>query len=150
DSKISKFEQCKKDWEAAGAASGNKLGGFAARMAIRAKCGSSDADGFRKDRQKIMDGPESAAAAAGGFRLDAYRELRDRLRMYAGGDESGFTKSGLDILKARQKQLASLFGVSMTVAQAGSAGGRGIRGPAVWNTDYAWIWISQLFAVQYL
>jgi len=150
DSKISKFEQCKKDWEAAGAASGNKLGGFAARMAIRAKCGSSDADGFRKDRQKIMDGPESAAAAVGGFKLDQYRDLRDRLRLYAGGDESGFTKTGLDILKSRQKQLASLFGVTMTVAQAGSASGRGVRGPAVWNTDYAWLWISQLFAVQYL
>ena len=151
DGKISKFEQCKKDWETAGAASGSKLGGFAARMAIRAKCGTSDADGFRKDRQKIMDGPESAAASAGGFKLDEYRNLRDRLRAYAGGDESGFTKGGLDILKSRQKQLASLFGLSMTVAQSGSSGsGRGMHGPAVWNTDYAWLWISQLFAVQYL
>lgn len=151
DSKITKFEQCKKDWEAAGAASGSKLGGFAARMAIRAKCGTSDADGFRKDRQKIMDGPENAAAAAGRFKLDEYRTLRDRLRAYASGDESGFTKSGLDILKSRQKQLASLFGVSMTLAQSGGAsGGRGLHGPAVWNTDYAWLWISQLFAVQYL
>lgn len=150
DSKISKFEQCKKDWEAAGSASGSKLGGFAARMAIRAKCGTSDADGFRKDRQRIMDGPESAAAAAGGFKLDQYRDLRDRLRLYASGDESGFTKAGIDILKSRQKQVASVFGVSMTVAQAGSAGGRGMRGPAVWNTDYAWLFISQLFAVQYL
>ena len=149
DEKISKFEQCKKDWEAAGAASGSKLGGFAARMAIRAKCGSSDADGFRKDRQKIMDGPENAAASAGGFTLGDYRNLRGRLLAFASGcGEDGFSKAGLDILKSRQKQLASLFGVSMTVAQSG--GGRGMRGPAVWNTDYAWLWISQLFAVQYL
>jgi hypothetical protein len=118
-------------------------------MAIRAKCGTSDADGFRKDRQKIMDGPEGAAAAAGRFKLDEYRSLRDRLRSYAGGDESGFTTAGLDVLKARRSQLASLFGVSMTVAQSGSSG-RGMRGPAVWNSDYAWLWISQLFAVQYL
>jgi hypothetical protein len=148
DGKISKFEQCKKDWEAAGAASGSKLGGFAARMAIRAKCGSSDADGYRKDRQRIMDGPENAAASAGGFKIGDYRDLRDRLRAYAGGDESGFSKAGLDILKSRQRQLASLFGIEMTVAQSGA--GRGMRGPAVWNTDYAWLWISQLFAVQYL
>jgi hypothetical protein len=149
DQKINKFEQCKKDWEAAGAASGSKLGGFAARMAIRAKCGSSDADGFRKDRQKIMDGPENAAATAGGFKLGDYRDLRGRLLAFASGcGEDGFSKAGLDLLKSRQKQLASLFGVSMTVAQSGS--GRGMRGPAVWNTDYAWLWISQLFAVQYL
>ena len=149
DSKISKFEQCKKDWEAAGAASGSKLGGFAARMAIRAKCGTSDADGFRKDRQRLMDGPESAAASAGRFKLDEYRALRDRLRGYASGDESGFTTASLDVLKSKRQQLAGLFGVSMAVAQAG-ASGRGMRGPSVWTTDYAWLWISQLFAVQYL
>lgn len=148
DSKISKFEQCKKDWEAAGAASGSKLGGFAARMAIRAKCGTSDADGFRKDRQKIMDGPENAAAAAGSFKLDQYRDLRDRFRAYASGDESFFSKASLDLLKPRQKQLASLFGVNMAVAQAGM--GRGMHGPAVWTADFTWAWIYQFFAIQYL
>src|SRR5262245_19267896 len=117
-------------------------------MAIRAKCGTSDADGFRKDRQKIMDGPENAAASAGSFKLDQYRDLRDRFRAYAGGDETFFSKASLDLLKPRQKQLASLFGVSVAVAQAG--GGRGMHGPAVWTTDYAWIWISQLFTIQYL
>ena len=149
DAKINKFEQCKRDWEAAGAASGSRVGGLAARMAIRAKCGSSDADGYRKERQKIVDGPENAAAAAGGFKLPDYRNLKDKLQAFLGGDESGFSKAGIDLLKSRQKQLASAFGVTMTVAQSGNTG-RGMRGPAVWNTDYAWIWISQLFAVQYL
>ena len=50
DGKINKFEQCKRDFEAAGAASGSRMGGLAARIAIKAKCGSSDSDGFRKDR----------------------------------------------------------------------------------------------------
>jgi hypothetical protein len=148
DAKINKFEQCKRDFEAAGAASGSRMGGLAARIAIKAKCGSSDADGFRKERQRIMDGPENAAAAAGGFKLADYRNLKDKLQSYLGGDESGFSKAGLDLLKSRQKQLASAFGVTLNVAQSG--GGRGMRGPAVWNTDYAWIWISQMFAVQYL
>src|SRR5689334_10792836 len=31
DAKIAKFEQCKRDWEAAASASGSKLGGLAAR-----------------------------------------------------------------------------------------------------------------------
>ena len=29
-------------------------------------------------------------------------------------------------------------------------GGRGMNGPNVWSTDYAWIWISQMFTIQYL
>lgn len=152
DDRIAKFEQCKKDWEAAGQASGSKLGGFAARMAIRAKCGASDADGFRKERQKIADGPEATAANAGGFKLADYRALRDRLKAYALGCDPGFSESTISLLKARKTQLASAFGVTTSVAQAGSSsmGGRGMRGPAVWNTDYAWVWIAQLFTIQYL
>jgi hypothetical protein len=149
DARINKFEQCKKDWEAAGAASGSRVGGLAARMAIRAKCGSSDSDGMRKDRQKIMDGPENAAAAAGGFKLGDYRNLKEKLQFYVNGDESWFSKSGLDLLKSKKNQLASAFGVSVAVAQSGAAG-RGMRGAGVWTTDYAWLWISQLFTVQYL
>jgi hypothetical protein len=150
DTKIKKFQECKRNWEAAGEASGNKLGGFAAKMAIRAKCGASDDDGYQKERRKMMEGPENAAATAGGFKLGDYRNLRDKLQAYLGGDQSGFTKSALDLLKSREKQLASAFGVTMTVASGGSVGGRGMRGPTVWNTDYAWMWISQLFTIQYL
>ncbi|MEX2152303.1 MAG: hypothetical protein WD825_03140 [Gemmatimonadaceae bacterium] len=156
DSKINKFESCKRDWEAAGSASGSRLGGFAARMAIKAKCGASDADGYRKERNKIMEGPENAGAAAGGFKLADYRTLTDKLEAYVGGDESGFSKSGLDILKSRQKQLATAFGVPAILAELagagrsmGGGGGRG-RGPDVWSPDYAWIWISQMFTMQYL
>jgi hypothetical protein len=144
--KIKKFQQCKAAWEAAGEATGKKLGGIAARIAIKAKCGVSDDAAFVKERQKIMDGPENAAATAGGFKLADYRNLRDKLQAYVGGDHSGFTKAGLDLLKSREKQLASAFGVSMTVA---GAGGAGMRGPAVWGADYAWIYIAQLFAIQY-
>jgi hypothetical protein len=152
DSKISKFEQCKKDWEAAGAASGSRLGGFAARMAIRAKCGSSDSDGFRKDRQKLMDGPENAGAAAGKFKLDEYRNLKDKLLGYVNGDENWFTKPGLDVLKGYRSRLATDFGVTLASAtQAGGmAGGRGAHGPSVWSQDYAWVWIAQMFTIQYL
>lgn len=150
DGKISKFQQCKRDWEAAGAATGSRVGGLAARMAIRAKCGVSDDEGWRKDRNKIMEGPENAAASAGGFKVADYRTLRDRLQAYLGGDASGFSKASLDLLKSREKQLAAAFGVTMNVAGAGGPGGMGMRGPNVWTADYTWIWISQLFAVQYL
>lgn len=151
DAKISKFQQCKRDWEAAAAASGSRLGGIAARIAIKAKCGASDDAGYIKDRQKIMDGPENAAATAGGFKLAEYRSLRDRLQAYVGGDRGGFSQAGLDLLKTRDKQLAAAFGMSATVASGpGVSAGAGMRGaPAVWGADYAWIYISQLFAIQY-
>ena len=147
DAKITKFQQCKRDWEMAGEATGRKLGGIAARIAIKAKCGASDDGGYQKDRNKIMEGPENAAAAAGGFKLADYRNLRDKLQAYLGGDHSGFTKAGLDLLKSREKQLASAFGVSLDVA---GSSGRGMRGPAVWGADYAWVYIAQLFTIQYL
>jgi hypothetical protein len=151
DSKINKYEQCKKDFEAAGQASGSNLGGFAARMAIRAKCGS-DPDGLRKDKLKLLNGPENAGATAGKFKLDEYRNLKDKLLGYVNGDESWFTKPGLDVLKGYRSRLASDFGVTLA-SQAGAGmagGGRGAHGPSVWTTDYAWIWISQMFTIQYL
>ena len=147
DAKIKKFQQCKRDWEMAGDASGSRLGGLAARMAIKMKCGASDDGGYIKDRNKIMEGPENAGATAGGFKLAEYRNLRDRIRGYLDGDRAGFSKGGLDLLKSREKDLASAFDVSLTVAGGGGAGMRGA--PAVWGADYAWIYIASLFAIQY-
>lgn len=147
EERIRKYDQCRRDFEAAGSASGSRLGGLAARVAIRAKCGEADADALRKQRQKILDGPETAAATAGGFQLPEYRRLRDRIRGWLDGDASGFTTGGLAVLRARESQLRGSFGIT---AVAAGSGGRGMRAPSVWGPDFAWIWISQLFAVQYL
>ncbi len=149
DARIAKFEQCKRDFETAGNVAGGRLAQIAARAAIKAKCGANDSEAMRKERQRILDAPENAAATSGGFKLAEYRTLKDRLRGYVMGDRSGFTKAGLEVLKSRQGQVAGSFGMS-AVVDGDALGGRGMRGPAVWNTDYAWIWISQLFAVQYL
>jgi len=148
DAKIQKFQQCKRDWEMAASASGSAVGGLAARFAIKMKCGASDDGGYVKDRQKIMDGPENAAATAGGFKLAEYRNLRDHIRGWLEGDRAGFTKPGLDLLQSRQSDLAAAFGVNAVAANG--PGGAGMRGgPAVWTPDYAWAYISALFAIQY-
>lgn len=148
DARIRKYEECRRDFEAAGSATGSRLGGLAARLAIKAKCGDTDADALRRQRQSILNGPETAAATAGGFQLAEYRRLRDRLRGWLEGDASGFTAAGLAVLEAREPQLRGSFGLAAVAA--GNGGGRGMRAPAVWGTDFAWVWISQLFAVQYL
>jgi len=150
DAKINKFEECKRNYEAAGSA-GGRMGGLAARMAIKAKCGASNSDDMRKERQKILDGPESAAADAGKFKLADYRNMKEKIGNWLGGDESGFSKPGLDLLKGKRSAIASVMGVSADVAQASSGmGGRGMRGPNMYAGDNAWIWISQLFTIQYL
>ncbi len=153
EAKIAKFEQCKRDYETVASVGGGRLAQIAARAAIKAKCGATDSEGMRKERQRIMDGPETAAATAGGFKLPEYRTLRDRLHGYMAGDRSGFTKAGLDLLKSREGQLSAAFGIPVASAEGmGGAGmrGAGMRGAGVWNTDYTWIFVSQMFAVQYL
>ena len=158
DANLKKYLECKRDFEAGGAAVGGRFGRLAARGGIKAKCGSTDDGAYQKQRQSIMAGPENTAATSASFSLDEYRLLSSRLQAYAGGDQSGFSPAGLELLKARNKQVASAFGMSMGGAElAGASAGRSMgggtgrgRGPDTWNTDYAWIWISQLFAVQYL
>ena len=160
DARAKKYSDCKRDFEAGGSVIGGGLGRLAARGGIKAKCGNTDESGFQKERQKIAEGPENTAATSNGFKLDEYRTLTSRLEAYYGGDESGFSKPGLDLLKSRRKQLGMALGVPAALAELagavegagramGGRGGRG-RGPDVWNTDYAWLWISQLFTVQYL
>ena len=157
DAKIKKFRECKADFDAAGAATGSRLGGFAAKLAMRRKCGATSDDDMLKDRQKLLDGPADAAAKESGMNLADYRSLKDRITGWLQGDRGGFSKGGLDLLSARQSELSASLGVS--VAQAGSAsgvsagvaggGGRMVNMPSVWSTDYAWTYIGALFAMQY-
>src|SRR5438128_9226367 len=50
DQKIAAFRKCYKDMADAARAAGKNLGGIAGKIAVRAKCGASDADGMMKDR----------------------------------------------------------------------------------------------------
>jgi hypothetical protein len=157
DARAKRYADCKRNFEAGGSAVGGRFGGLAARGGIRAKCGNTDESGFQKERQQIASGPENTAATAGRFSLDEYRLLGVRMESWMGGDESGFTKAGLDLLKSRRKDVGVALGMPAAVAElAGAAASRSMggagrgRGPDVWNTDYAWMWISQLFAIQYL
>jgi hypothetical protein len=149
DDKIQKFRECKKNWEIATGNTDGKLG-MAARLAMRAKCGASDEDGFQKDRQKLAQGPLDAGAKAGGFKTSEYQNLKDRITSYFGGDRSGFSKAGLDLLDSREADLSKALGLTMVhVRTAGSASGGMAHMPGMWTTDYAWAYLGQLFALQY-
>ncbi len=150
DTKISKFRDCRIAYEIAGAVSGSRLGGLAASIAMRAKCGATSEDGYVRDRQRIIDGPEKAAMTAGGFaKVDDYRNLKYALIGYLHGGRSGFTKPGLDLLATRESELSTRMGIPLYSFNAPPAVA-GIAIPGVWTMDYAWIYIGQLFAVQYM
>jgi len=163
EAKIAKYERCARDFEAGGGIVAGRLGQIAARAAIKTKCGP-DAESLRKERQRIVDGPENAAAQAGGFQLPEYRNLRDRLRGYLAGDRTGFTPATLELLKRREGDLAKAMAgpsgvyvangdkIAGAIERAANriAGSAGMAmAGANWTGDYAWTWISQLFTMQF-
>ena len=79
--------------------------------------------GNSTDCRRSAEGPENAGATAGGFKIADYRNLKEKLQAYMGGDRDGFTKPGLDLLKSREKQLASALGMSVNVAKRLARGG---------------------------
>ena len=55
ETKLASFRRCLRDLQEVTRAAGKDLGGIAGRLAIRAKCGASNEDGFLKDRAKLLD-----------------------------------------------------------------------------------------------
>lgn len=160
DEKIRKFEECKTAFEIAGEATGSRLGGLAAKAAIRAKCGATSDEGFRKDRAKLLQEPEKVALKAGGFKAAEYGQVRERVTFYLNGMRSGFKPAELDALAARASDLSGALRVAISsavdgggavaVSSRGGRGGRGVRGPDLWTQDYAWEYIGDLFAMTYV
>ncbi len=150
DARVKKFRDCQTAFLAAANATSSATLGFAARAAMKIKCGATSEDDFTKERQKIMEGPETVAQKAGGFaKLDDYRNLKDKITGYLRGDRNGFTKSGLELLASRESALSSKLGIAAS-QPAGVSTGVGMAMPGVWSMDYAWVYVGQLFAMQYM
>jgi hypothetical protein len=151
DEKLKAFRECQKNFMGT-QGSGGKLG-MAAKIALRAKCGATDEDGIVKERNKITEGPTNAGAKAAGMKVGDYTALKDKLTAYAQGDRMGFSQQGLDLLKTREADLSKALGMPITsISQSGGASGGGMHGGHMsgpWTTDYAWIYFTQLFTLQY-
>lgn len=151
DEKLKTFRECQKNFMGT-QGSGGKLG-MAAKIALRAKCGASDEDGFVKDRAKLTEGPANAGAKAAGMKTGDFVSLKEKVVAYMQGDRMGFSQQGLDLLKARESQLSKTLGmpvVNVSQMGGGSPGAmRGGRMSGPWTTDYAWMYFTQLFALQY-
>jgi hypothetical protein len=151
DEKLKAFRECQKNFMGT-QGSGGKLG-MAAKIALRAKCGASDEDGIVKERNKITEGPANAGAKAASMKTNDFLSLKEKITAYMQGDRMGFSQQGLDLLKSRESDLSKALGMPVvqpvSLAGMGGGGSRGGRMSGPWSTDYAWVYIGQLFALQY-
>jgi hypothetical protein len=158
DQKIDEFRRCKADMDAAGSTAGSHLGGLAGRLLTKKKCGATSEDGWVKDKDKLMEDPQSAASKASGMKWNDYQGLKNRLVGFLSGDTS-FDKDELDVLNARKGDLGgALAGEYTAAAPSGpSMGGSGpatrglggMMGVGAWTAEIAWGYIEQMFAYEY-
>lgn len=157
DEKIRKFRECKLAFEAAGSASGSRLGGLAARAGIRARCGANNEAEIRREKKRLSDGVTTAAARAGNLTVPQFGRLKTRLeRIYAYGDRAGLKEPEMAAVDARRERFASIYGGGASadakaIADALAAlGGSATRAaPGQWNADVSWMYVSSLFGMMY-
>lgn len=157
DEKIRKFEECKTTMEAAGEISDSKSLGLAAKIAMKAKCGATSAEGFHKDKQKVLEGPEKAALAIMKMKSRDYGQLKERVSGYIAGTRTGFADGELAALDKRKSELAGALRMQLGAAQTGGGAarggartGRGARMHDFGSPNYAWEYIGSMFQVMYL
>jgi hypothetical protein len=153
DEKIRKFNDCKTLFEAAGSETG-KLGGIAAKMAMKAKCGATSADGFYKDKQKLMEGPQKAALAILKMKAGPYGQLKERIGGFLSGTSNAFSSTEVAILNKYKSDFSSLmpsFMVASAPSRSSGGNSRGMRSMNNWSSpDYAWQYIGSMFNVMYM
>ena len=158
--KIRAFNACAETWRAAGNVIGGGVGGIAARAALKAKCGATSDEGWRKELAKLDENPEKAANSAGKFKGGQYGRVKERIVGFLAG-APGYSDSEKAALNGRRSELDRLLAVEVAAARPAYAsaeggrdrGGRGRRAgvrPNVWTADLTWEYIGDLFGMLYL
>ncbi len=158
--KIRAFNACAETWRAAGNVIGGGVGGIAARAALKAKCGATSDEGWRKELAKLDENPEKAANTAGKFKGGQYGSVKQRIVDFLAG-ASGYSDSEKAALNGRKAELNRLLAQEVAAARPAYAsagggaerGGHGRRGgvrPNVWTADLTWEYIGDLFGMLYL
>lgn len=158
--KIKAFNECAESWRAAGNVIGGGVAGIAARAALKAKCGATSDEGWRKELAKLDENPSKAANSAGKFKGGQYGNLKQRIVDFLAGGP-GFSDSEQAALNSRRSELSRVLAREVAAARPAYAapgggperGGRGRRGgvrPNVWTADLTWEYIGDLFGMLYL
>jgi hypothetical protein len=162
DEKIAKFHECSELMKDAGGLGGAKLG-FAAKAAMKAKCGATSDEGMLRERAKLLEGPEMVGAKAAGFKPGDYAMVKERAIGFLGGDRS-FNPGEIAALKARATDLSRLLGYAFSPETSGGvAGGGGVGsrlgnavGNALGNTlraftpDMTWAYLMYIWGITYM
>lgn len=159
DRKIAAWRECARSFQVGAELAGAKLG-FAAKIALKAKCGASSEEGFQKERAKLMEGPTAAANTAGGFKGGQYATLTNRIVCFLGGScGETFSAGEKAVLGAHKSDLMGAVGSMVTTSGGGggasSGGGMRMGGgsghlPSSWAGDAAWGYIGYVYALTYM
>jgi len=157
DEKIEKFRECYQLVAGADDATGNKLGGLAGKAMLRARCGATSEDGFLKDKQKLLEQPEKAGAAAAGMKLKDYAKLKELFTLYLHGSRN-FPEAELAVLNARGAALSNALGIPLAeIDDAGDGSGGRARvatglgfNMRAMTPDMTWAYVGYLWSLMYM
>jgi hypothetical protein len=157
DDKIAKFRECSSLLNEAGGMGGKS--GLAAKVAMKAKCGATSEDGYRKDRAKLLDQPEKVGASAAGMQRGAYAHMKERVTAYLNGQRN-YSAAEIKALDARAQALSAALQVPISKALAEDTGsGSGISGRInkaiggqmrMFTPDMTWAYVSYLWGLMYM
>ena len=156
--KLGSFRRCLRDLRDVASAAGKELGGISGRVAIRAKCGASNEDGFLKDRAKLLEQPEKVGAAAASMKVKEYASVKESAELYLYGGRA-FPDGSLRALTARATELSDALGIAMVrVASGGGSGGGGGGGGLgamggmgrMFTPDMTWAYVGYLWGIMYM
>lgn len=161
DAKVEKFRACYSEIAGADEATGRKLGGLAGKAMLRARCGATSEEGFLKDKAKLLEKPEKAAADAAGMKQKDYAKLKELFTLYLSGSRN-FPEGDLQVLAARGADLSNALGLALVKANDVSGGSSlGDRaGARVANAlglnmramtpDMTWAYVGYLWGLMYM
>lgn len=156
DEKIKKFNDC-------GEIINETMSGLKAKVALKAKCGATSADGFEKERRNLLASPERAGAAAAGMDLKQYVKIKELATLYLGGSRN-FPEGELKVWARHASALSDAMGLALEKdadSDSGSGGrsGGGLSGRIgnaiagkmrMFTPDMTWAYVGYLWGIMYM
>lgn len=146
-----------KQWRDCAEIINETMSGLKAKVALKAKCGATSADGFMKDRAKLLASPEKVGAAAAGMDVKKYATVKDKVIQYLNGDRS-FAEGELKAFGNHATALSDAMGMALAKASSGGGGG-GISGRVgnalagqmrMFTPDMTWAYVGYLWGIMYM
>ncbi len=156
---LDEIDQKIKDFKSCSEIINETMSGLKAKVALKAKCGATNADGFMKDRTKLLAAPEKAGAAAAGMDLRNYVKVKEVVTLYLSGSRN-FAAGELAVFAKHATALSNAMGMALAKASDnGSSNGGGISGRVgsaiagkmrMFTPDMTWAYVGYLWSLMYM